>query len=187
MERRISVVIPNYNSADTIGKCLRAVFASKYSNFEVIVVDDFSTDNSVEIIKTFPCRLICLEERSGTSKARNTGAQESAGEFIFFTDADCQPHRDWIERMLAPFDDPGVTGVKGVYHTQQHSTVARFVQAEHEEKYDRLIHEEGLTPIARWGTPDDVGRAVVAVATDLLPFSTGSVIDVDGGFHLRTL
>lgn len=55
------------------------------------------------------------------------------------------------------------------------------------EKYDRLIHEEGLTPIARWGTPDDVGRAVVAVATDLLPFSTGSVIDVDGGFHLRTL
>lgn len=55
------------------------------------------------------------------------------------------------------------------------------------ERYDRLIHDEGLTPIARWGTPDDVGRAVVAVATDLLPFTTGAVIDVDGGFHLRTL
>lgn len=55
------------------------------------------------------------------------------------------------------------------------------------ERYDRLIHEEGLTPIRRWGQPDDVGRAVVAVATDLLPFSTGQVIDVDGGFHLRTL
>lgn len=55
------------------------------------------------------------------------------------------------------------------------------------ERYDRLIHDEGLTPIARWGTPDDVGRAVVAVATDLLPYTTGAVIDVDGGFHLRTL
>lgn len=55
------------------------------------------------------------------------------------------------------------------------------------ERYDRLIQEEGLTPIARWGTPDDIGRAVVAVATDLLPFTTGSAIDVDGGFHLRTL
>ena len=55
------------------------------------------------------------------------------------------------------------------------------------ERYDRLIHDEGLTPIRRWGQPDDVGRAVVAVATDLLPFSTGQVIDVDGGFHLRTL
>ncbi|WP_329105663.1 3-ketoacyl-ACP reductase [Micromonospora sp. NBC_01699] len=55
------------------------------------------------------------------------------------------------------------------------------------ERYDDLIFNQGLTPIRRWGQPDDVGRAVVAVATDLLPFSTGQVIDVDGGFHLRTL
>ena len=55
------------------------------------------------------------------------------------------------------------------------------------EKYDRLILRENLTPIARWGTPDDVAKAVVAIATDLLPFSTGEVINVDGGFHLRRL
>jgi 3-oxoacyl-[acyl-carrier protein] reductase len=54
-------------------------------------------------------------------------------------------------------------------------------------KYDKLIFEDGVTPIRRWGTPDDVGKAVVAVANDLLPFSTGQVIDVDGGFHLRVL
>jgi NAD(P)-dependent dehydrogenase (short-subunit alcohol dehydrogenase family) len=54
------------------------------------------------------------------------------------------------------------------------------------ERYDRLI-ADGLTPIRRWGQPEDVAKAVVAVATDLLPFSTGHVIDVDGGFHLRTL
>ncbi|WP_422772430.1 3-ketoacyl-ACP reductase [Plantactinospora sp. WMMC1484] len=54
-------------------------------------------------------------------------------------------------------------------------------------RYDDLILNQGLTPIRRWGQPEDVGRAVVAVATDLLPFSTGQVIDVDGGFHLRTL
>jgi NAD(P)-dependent dehydrogenase (short-subunit alcohol dehydrogenase family) len=55
------------------------------------------------------------------------------------------------------------------------------------ERYDDLIFNHGLTPIRRWGRPEDVGKAVVAVATDLLPFSTGQVIDVDGGFHLRTL
>jgi NAD(P)-dependent dehydrogenase (short-subunit alcohol dehydrogenase family) len=55
------------------------------------------------------------------------------------------------------------------------------------EKYDRLIFTDGITPIRRWGTPDDVGRAVVAIATDLLPFSTGQVIDVDGGFHMKIL
>ncbi|HEX6684146.1 MAG TPA: 3-ketoacyl-ACP reductase [Candidatus Limnocylindrales bacterium] len=54
-------------------------------------------------------------------------------------------------------------------------------------RYDELILNQGLTPIRRWGRPEDVGRAVVAIATDLLPFSTGQVIDVDGGFHLRTL
>lgn len=54
------------------------------------------------------------------------------------------------------------------------------------EKYDRLI-EEGLTPIRRWGRPADVARAVVALAEGALPFSTGEVINVDGGFHLRRL
>ena len=54
------------------------------------------------------------------------------------------------------------------------------------EKYDQLI-ADGLTPIQRWGTPEDVGRAVAAIASDGFPFSTGEVINVDGGFHLRRL
>ena len=52
------------------------------------------------------------------------------------------------------------------------------------EKYTKLI-AEGLTPIRRWGTPDDVGRAVAALAMGEFPYSTGEVINVDGGFHLR--
>ena len=55
------------------------------------------------------------------------------------------------------------------------------------EKYDRLIHTEGLLPIARWGTPADVGMTVAAIAERRLPYSTGAVIPVDGGFHLKTL
>ena len=53
-------------------------------------------------------------------------------------------------------------------------------------KYDELI-AAGLTPIKRWGSPEDVGRAVAAIALGSLPFSTGEVINVDGGFHLRRL
>ena len=55
------------------------------------------------------------------------------------------------------------------------------------DKYDRLILEEGLTPIRRWGQPEDVGKAVLAIAEGLLPFSTREVINVDGGFHLHRL
>jgi 3-oxoacyl-[acyl-carrier protein] reductase len=54
------------------------------------------------------------------------------------------------------------------------------------DKYDKLI-ADGLTPIGRWGQPEDIGKAVVAIAAGLLPFSTGEVINVDGGFHLRRL
>jgi 3-oxoacyl-[acyl-carrier protein] reductase len=55
------------------------------------------------------------------------------------------------------------------------------------DKYDRLILDEGLTPIKRWGTPEDIGKAVLAIAEGLFPFSTGEVINVDGGFHLHRL
>jgi 3-oxoacyl-[acyl-carrier protein] reductase len=55
------------------------------------------------------------------------------------------------------------------------------------EQYDKRIGEEDLTPIARWGQGEDVARAVVAIASDAFPFSTGEVINVDGGFHLRRL
>lgn len=56
-----------------------------------------------------------------------------------------------------------------------------------EGKYDRLINDEGILPIKRWGYPEDIAKAVDAIALGALPYSTGEVINVDGGFHLRRL
>jgi 3-oxoacyl-[acyl-carrier protein] reductase len=64
--------------------------------------------------------------------------------------------------------------------------IATDMTAGVKEKYDRLV-EQGAWLIRRWGEPEDVGRAVAAIARGDLPFSTGEVINVDGGFHLRTL
>jgi NAD(P)-dependent dehydrogenase (short-subunit alcohol dehydrogenase family) len=64
--------------------------------------------------------------------------------------------------------------------------IATDMTAAVKDKYDRLI-AEGLTPIKRWGQPEDVAKAVAAIALDLLPFSTGEVINVDGGFHISIL
>jgi 3-oxoacyl-[acyl-carrier protein] reductase len=58
--------------------------------------------------------------------------------------------------------------------------------AQVKDKYDKLI-AEGITPIKRWGQPEDIGKAVVSIAEDYLPFSTGQVINVDGGFHIQRL
>ena len=65
--------------------------------------------------------------------------------------------------------------------------IATDLTAVVKDKYDRLIIDEGLTPIRRWGLPEDIGKTVSAIAADLLPFSTGEVINVDGGFHLHRL
>ena len=64
--------------------------------------------------------------------------------------------------------------------------IASDMTAPVQEKYEKLI-AEGLSPIRRWGTPEDVGKAVAAIAADCFPFSTGEVINVDGGFHFRRL
>jgi len=64
--------------------------------------------------------------------------------------------------------------------------IATDMTANVKEKYDRLI-AAGLSPIKRWGQPDDIAKAVVAIARDEFPFSTGAVFDVDGGFHLAKL
>lgn len=73
----------------------------------------------------------------------------------------------------------------GVYEVRP-GVIATDMTAGVQARYDRLI-EEGLTPIQRWGQPEDVGRAVAVIAAGELPFSTGEVINVDGGFHLRRL
>jgi 3-oxoacyl-[acyl-carrier protein] reductase len=64
--------------------------------------------------------------------------------------------------------------------------IATDMTAGVQEKYDRLI-AEGAWPIRRWGYPEDIGRAVAAISRGDLPFATGEVINIDGGFHLRTL
>ncbi|GBD98354.1 poly-beta-1,6-N-acetyl-D-glucosamine synthase [bacterium BMS3Abin07] len=105
MDHYISVIIPNHNGEGTIRQCLESAFSSQYDGFEVVVVDDGSTDGSVETIKKFPCKLIRLPERSGASMARNTGAQNSTGDILFFLDSDCVINEDTLGKINSAFND----------------------------------------------------------------------------------
>ncbi|MBU0480544.1 MAG: glycosyltransferase [Proteobacteria bacterium] len=88
-ECRVSVIVPNHNGAETIALCLEALLASHHDSYEIIVVDDCSSDNSVAIIKEYPCRLIRMDAHGGAAAARNLGARNSRGRTLFFTDSDC--------------------------------------------------------------------------------------------------
>jgi lipopolysaccharide/colanic/teichoic acid biosynthesis glycosyltransferase/GT2 family glycosyltransferase len=139
---KISVVIPTHNSQGIISGCLQALEQQtlKRDTYEIIVVDDESTDNTPNIIKTFPGVRLIIIPHGGPSVARNAGAKAAWGELIVFTDADCFPVPDWLDEITAPFQDSQIIGVKGVYRTKQKSIVSRFVQLEYQSKYARMAH-----------------------------------------------
>ncbi len=104
-------------------------------------------------------------------------ASPSRGEYCLSKAGVSMATKLWAARLA----EEGIN----VYEVQP-GIIATDMTAGVKDKYDKLIGE-GLTPIRRWGLPEDIGKAVAAVAAGSLAFSTGEVINVDGGFHLRTL
>lgn len=132
---RASIIIPTFNGASRIGNCLNALLEQAGRiDAEILVVDDGSTDETAGVVQALGVRLI-HQANAGPAAARNRGAAAARGEILLFTDDDCVPMPDWLDAMLTPFEDPEIVGAKGVYRTHQKSLVARFVQAEYEDKY----------------------------------------------------
>jgi glycosyltransferase involved in cell wall biosynthesis len=117
MKDLISVIIPNRNNATSIGKCLAAAQASHHGNFEIIVVDDSSEDNSIEIIERYPCRLVRLRQHGGAAQARNAGANHSRGRILFFTDADCLLQPDTLALATRTLAHEGANAIIGGTYT----------------------------------------------------------------------
>jgi lipopolysaccharide/colanic/teichoic acid biosynthesis glycosyltransferase/glycosyltransferase involved in cell wall biosynthesis len=143
----ISIVIPAHNAAATITQCLEALAQQTVARdrYEVIVVDDGSTDNTAEFVQAAPVKLIRHERSRGAAAARNSGLRAAQGQIICFTDADCAPAPDWIGQITSPLcRDPETIGSKGVYGSHQPQLVARFVQIEYEDKYDLLHGQEQI-------------------------------------------
>jgi glycosyltransferase involved in cell wall biosynthesis/MoaA/NifB/PqqE/SkfB family radical SAM enzyme len=111
----VSIIIPNRNGAATIDRCLEAALASRYGNFELIVVDDASEDDSLARIRRFPCRVVPLPRHGGAAHARNAGARASRGEMLFFTDADCLLEPDAVARAIERLRGSADLVVGGTY------------------------------------------------------------------------
>lgn len=135
-EMSVSIIIPTFNGARRIRPCLESLLRQKDGRtVEILVVDDGSKDNTAEVVKSYSGIRLLAQENAGPAAARNYGAREAAGDLILFTDDDCEPAPGWLDAMLAPFSDAEIVGVKGAYRTRQKPLVARFVQAEYDDRY----------------------------------------------------
>ena len=84
----LSIIIPAYNAAVYLQPCLDSIFSQEYTDFETIVIDDGSTDNTATLLKQYPQVKVIRQENQGMSTARNRGIEEAKGEYILFVDSD---------------------------------------------------------------------------------------------------
>lgn len=101
---KISVIIPAYNSSKFIKRVVTSVLLQTYENFELVIVDDCSTDNTVELVESFTdnrIKIVKHQENTGAGVARQSGLKEATGEFIMFIDSDDYVKDDFLEQCVA--------------------------------------------------------------------------------------
>src|SRR5207253_10093847 len=109
---RISVVVCSYNGARTIRSCLEGLLELEYPDYEVIVVNDGSTDATASIAGEYGYQVITTENR-GLSSARNTGLRAATGEIVAYIDDDARPDPHWLTYLAATFLSTDHAGVGG--------------------------------------------------------------------------
>jgi glycosyltransferase involved in cell wall biosynthesis len=182
---RISAVIAARNAAATLPRCLDALLAQATDDVEVIVVDDFSTDDTRAVVARYPVRLIALPNHAGVAAARNRGAEASRGEVLLFLDADVVLAPGGMHRVLDTMaSHPEIGAVIGSYDDEpdDQSIVSRFKNLAHHH-----FHQRGSVEASTfWGACGAIRREhfVAASGFDEKRFKLPSIEDVELGARL---
>ena len=191
----ISIIIPSYQSSNYISHCIKALKAQTYpkKKYEVIIVDNNSNDGTVKIIRQYEEIKLLNEERQGAYFARNLGIEASKSPIIAFTDSDCAPFADWLEKINIAMSDPNVCIVLGDrryakktkslslladFESEKSNYIASNDAADVYYGYTNnmavrkaLFDEVGLFPtVSRGGDSLFVGRVVDRISTDVVVY-----------------
>ena len=110
---KFSVIVPVFNAAATLPALIASLDALKCKDFEVLFVDDGSTDASADLIAGTGRRLISMADNRGPARCRNAGAAQAVGEILVFTDADCRVHPLWLDAFDQALADGNADAVMG--------------------------------------------------------------------------
>ena len=128
---KVSVALVVFNEKKYIKRCIDALLRQTYMNFEIIVIDNGSTDGTGEIINSYNderIKYFVENSKCGLSRLRNIGIEKSRGEFVFFTDGDCIPNKYWLEEGLRTLQDRKYVGVEGkTYYESSNTTISNVI------------------------------------------------------------
>jgi glycosyltransferase involved in cell wall biosynthesis len=123
MKTNVSVIVCVRDAEKYIGNCISSLLNQKFKDFEIVIIEDGCSDDTVHIIEKFSderIRYFRNQKNLGIAKSRNNGLRLSRGEYIFFTDADCIVTEDWIKQGLKSLENPNYVGVEGkIYYVSK--------------------------------------------------------------------
>src|SRR5262249_45874283 len=136
----ISVVVPVRNNPEELRLCLTRLFASTYPHYEVIVVDDASTDETPQVAAELGAIVVCRGSRRGPGNARNRGAEIATGEYVFFLDSDVCVYPDTLQELSDTFArEPDLDAVFGSYDTEP---TARNMLSQYKNLFHHYVHQD---------------------------------------------
>lgn len=197
MDKLISVIIPVYNREKLIGECLRSVLAQSHRNLQVILIDDGSTDGTLEICKEFAAAdsRICLLQpgHQGVSGARNAGLEAARGEYVFFVDSDDVIHPKLLSALCRGMEDSGAalggSGLRIVSHSNWDKIYPHMENQTGEGETEFVSHADTVHALFRSITPLNI-IAGVMMRRDLIGdtrFATDLFIGEDFWFIYQNL
>jgi glycosyltransferase involved in cell wall biosynthesis len=184
----VSVVVVTFNRNTSIKPCLDSLINQTYPKhlYEIIVVDDGSTDNTADIVKARGVRVVSHENNKGISYARNTGLKSAKGEIIAYIDDDAVADSKWLEYLIQPFGDPTITASGGqtlAYKTEY--ITERFLAAQGYGNPAPLAFGMSKNPLWRfWIYLNDMFRPIAIVTK---PTEVQAVFGLNCAFRTSTL
>ncbi|MDD3345090.1 MAG: glycosyltransferase [Candidatus Omnitrophica bacterium] len=132
---KVALYIPCFNAEKTIDACLRAVFSQERKPDTVLLVDDGSTDSSVEIAKRYPLKIIKHEGNLGLAAARNTAVKNMECDLIASLDSDCRPDKNWLGNLCKSFTSTDIAGLGGRVEESAASGVLNLWRSMHMQQH----------------------------------------------------
>jgi glycosyltransferase involved in cell wall biosynthesis len=182
----VSVIIPVYNARGDLTKCLDAFQRTSYPHYELIVVDDGSTDDSYDVAQKAGVQVLRMDKNSGPAAARNFGAGHAKGDILLFVDADVLVQPDTIERVVEDFvKHPEIAAVFGSY---DHSPYEKNFLSQYKNLLHHFVHQtSNPDAVTFWAGCGAIRKEIFdqAGGFDASRYVVPSIEDIELGYRLK--